>query len=245
MLSRLLDALQERLQTTLPIPDADAEAGASALAWFRAMVTEAEAIRVLGETEHAEAAVSNFRSMFEAWLQLRYLLKVCPDANDAGRQARAFALFEFSDYLVNTGGDADDVRLVEDQLRPLRQHFPAIISEIEARRNPKKKAPGNPNYWSGKGPTQMIKAVQATVKVKTKLADLYKFTSWNPHHVMAPLLNATLEYRADGSIHIQFHPRQTPEEAATHYSGLATQLLMDGWTLLQEKFSWPPLQPAS
>jgi hypothetical protein len=77
---------------------------AAALAWFHAMVTEGEAIRVLGATEFAIATNANLRSLCEAWLQLRYLLKCTEDPNDAGRRARVFALVEFRDFLAAKRG---------------------------------------------------------------------------------------------------------------------------------------------
>lgn len=230
MLDAVLDRLRATLQGGLAIPDQHAETAATLLGLFRGMIVQAEALNVLAETEFAEAGFANRRSMFEAWLQIRYITKCAADHRAAAIKCRIFALVEFRDFLVARRAEATDLAVLDGQVAAMRTKEPALVGEVEALRAGT--SPGNKLYWTGLGPTALIREVQKTIDPSTRLGDYYKFESWDAHQVMSALLDVNLVEAPDG-LHIQFGPRQVPREAAAFSAGMAVYMLVDGWQLLE------------
>jgi hypothetical protein len=213
------------------------EVAAAVLSWYRAMITEAEAISLLCATEHAESAASNLRSLCEAWLQLRYTLKCATDPNDAARRARTFALLEFHDYLLAKGAIAAELKLVTDEIAAVRALDPIVVAELEKGRATT--GPARLKYWSGKGPTGLIADVQRTIDPLTRLSDYYKLASWDAHQVMAPALNASLDPGPPPRLRLK--AKLEPAEDAMFFEAVALYFLQDGYSLIASYFDWPPL----
>lgn len=238
ILPSLLSKLQNTIDERLSVPAMEAASAAAALSWFRAMMIEGYAIAGLLSTAHVEAANANLRSLSEAWLQLRFLLKCTPDRNVAGATARAFALLELHSYLGMRSADGSSIAVVDLELAQMRRQYPGLVDDLEARRAVKGR--GRMQYWTGMGPGALAKVVQTTLGSQPRLADLYKFLSWDAHHAMAPGLNVS--HDSHGSqISLVLRTRQPAADAAAFFAKVATYFLLDGWMLLSEAYAWPSL----
>ncbi len=236
-LEQVLSPIRKALRGELDIPDGHVHTATAALGLFRAIMEQSDAIEVLRTSDAAHAASANVRSLFEAWIQLRYLLKCCDNQVAASVKCRTFALLELHDFLlVSQGADADPTA-IDKKLADLREVDDEAVEEIIRLRAGE--LGGSRFYWTGLGPTALVKRVQETIPPNTRFADLYKFLSWDAHHIMAPLLNATLQ-RRDDDWHIQGSPRQPHEEAARFASELAAQMVKDAWSLLRTELSITP-----
>lgn len=236
-LEQILSRIRQALRGGLDIPDGHVHTATAALGLFRVIMEQSEAIELFRTSDAVHAAPANLRSLFEAWIQLRYLLKCCDSQVAASVKCRTFAVLELRDFLVASEGTDADPAAIDAKLADLREVDDEAVEEVVRLRAGE--LDGSRFYWTGLGPTALVRRVQDTIPPHTRLADQYKFLSWDAHHIMAPLLNATLE-RRDDDWHIQVSPRQAPEEVARFTSELAAQMVKDAWSLLRTELSITP-----
>ena len=236
-LEQILSPIRQALRGGLDIPDEHVQTAIAALGLFRAIMEQAEAIELLRTSSDAvHAAPANLRSLFEAWIQLRYLLRCCDSQVAASVKCQTFAVLELRGFLVASQGTDADVATIDRKLADLRKVDDDAVEEVVRLRAGK--LGGSKFYWTGLGPRALVRRVQDTIPPHTRLADQYKFLSWDAHHVMAPL-DATLE-RRNTDWNIQVSPRQLPQEAARFVSQLAAQMVKDAWSLLRTELSITP-----
>lgn len=248
---RVLRAELTRLDAVInagfELPDARSETGAVALVLLRQIAVNAEAVLAISETQVAEAAIANLRTMFEAWCQLRYLLKCTPDSEESAVTCQAFSLLEFRAWLESESASAEEVAPLNEAIEVLRKRHAAGVQSAEDLRSGVTKGK-NSKYWTGLGPTALVREVSAGLPDPGHGPKFYKFTSWDAHVIMAPILEITRTTR-DGLLHLEMGPRQPPEEAAAVHCGAALELLRDSWGLartgipLSPKPSEPPQPP--
>lgn len=229
-LARALEYIRPRAQGRFELPDEEAEAAAAALSLLRTMVVHAEANLHLASTPFAEAASANLRAMFEAWIQLRYLL-TRPDRREAALRYKIFGLFEFRDYLVTTEADPEDLAVLQEEIRTVQRAELGVVEHVERLRSGK--LGGSKYYWTGMGPTALVKEVGKHLGDDDQLVRFYKYASWDAHHVLTTVLDVSQRSNG-GTPHIQFGPRQPPPEAAAFSCGVAARMLGDAWTLTIE-----------
>ena len=213
--------------------DEDLDAAAAVIGLLHTMFVHANAMLVLAKADLAEASTANARTMFEAWMQLVYLLK-CTDSREGGLKYRAFALLELRDY-VQSGEDSEDVVAIDEEIAAFAADHPALLTAIRRLRGG---GQGNRLYWTGLGPTALIEQVAPVLGDTGALRRFYKFSSWDLHHTMTPALNVRRVRTASG-VGLEFGPRQDPAEAAHFECSIAARMLASAWELATETLLKP------
>jgi hypothetical protein len=231
-LVRAVEFIRPMLQGSIAVPEHRPETAIASLALLRTMIQQCELLIKASEARLAEAASPNLRAMFEAWVQVIYLVKGI--AEDTGPiEYRAFALLEFKAYLAYASEDPTDIESIDQEIEDLRSNHPAEVKRVEQLRSSERK--GNRNYWTGLGPTALVERANKVLGPEHQLSRLYKFTSWDVHHILTAVLHIAREESAAGPT-IQLGYRQPPEEAAAFNATIAVGMLRQTWTMLRDEW---------
>lgn len=221
-----IDHVDSLLKTSLQFPDANIDAARAAFGLLRAMTEQAEAIALLATTHVVHAAGANLRSLFEAWIQLRYIVQD-KDPNREARRCIIFALTELRDRTDPDVVQGEDRTAIERQLDSYCQADPQVAAEV-ARARERKGSEGR--YWTRMGPSALAGFVEqrmpSRLKGKDVLQEYYKYASWDAHHVLTPVLRVHVDTAAtEPAIRIS-ESEYAPEEAE-YLCSLAGRMLQD------------------
>jgi hypothetical protein len=126
---------------------------------------------------------------------------------------------EFRDFLE----DPDDAIPVRKRIEAYRRSHPEIVAEVEAMCTGK-----TPPYWAGKGRKALMEEMWPD---NPGLLKLYKFLSWDSHHVMTAVVDVSMGDENEEST-LKFSHRQTPDESAGFHATMAHQMLGDAWSVV-------------
>lgn len=230
-LSHVLGFLENRLPG-LQLPGADNDVAIASMALLRAAMVQGAAVLTLGRTEVAESAEVNLRSLFEAWVNLRFLL-LHGDRTRNARKYIASAYLELRDYVAALGDSEEDVAKLDALLEKLKQADPAAVQEVVTQREDRKW------HWSGLNLTKVIDTVGAALPPKdVNLRQVYKLMSWGGHHDIAVIRDVQRTALEDGE-HVTFKHWQPQEETAEFCAYGALGFLADCWTVFAGAFGLP------
>ncbi len=184
-LASVLETARARVALGKKVPhfgEEDHDVAVVATALLRKALIQATAALTIVQTEVAEAAIPNVRSLFEAFGELHCLLQA-PDELSKARTAFLYALRQLRDYSFKWNDDPNGLARVNAQLEEIGRAVPDAYAEALARQN----------YWTKIGRAQLIEnalvAATAAAGLGADLGNrLYKLLSWDEHHVMATLL---------------------------------------------------------
>lgn len=237
-LLHLVEVLHPKLQGDIPIPSEAPEMAAACLSLLRSMVRQAELIILVADPGFSEEASANLRVIFEAWVNLIYL--VSQNGDEPAVQYRAFALLEFREHLNSSTMEHGDLEKIDALIDEIRTSHQDVVKQAQLQRSGKIKGK-NKLYWSGLGPAQLVqhaaKSIAPIVQDETQLPRFYKFTSWDAHHVLTPVLNVDRDKFRAGQIHLG--RRQPPDEAAGFNCFWAAQMIKQASSLVIRR--WPDL----
>lgn len=225
-----LEAVIARVQRwiTLPVefPDGKVDSAAATLALLRIMITHAQVVALVGAEAFVEASSANVRTMLEAWMEICSILAPGREEENA-RRCVVFGLLEFRDHSVATRTlSAEEEAQIETEIAPYREKYPDLVADVEQQRT--KKDPRNSHYWTGTGRVELIRRMEAQ-GVASTLRGIYKLLSWDAHHVIAVALQTTVRTNDSGSLEVELHPLQLPEDTGAFNRTLAARMLLKAW----------------
>lgn len=241
-LLHVVQAIHPKLQGDILTPSESPASAAACLILLRAMVRQAELIIIAAEAGFSEEATANLRVIFEAWVNLLYL--VSKSGDDFAVQYRAFALLEFRAHLMDSKSEHEDVEDIDALIEELRQKHPHVLQATELLRSGKVKGQ-NKLYWCGLGPAKLVseaaRFLSPIVQDPEQLPRFYKFTSWDAHHILTPVLNLDRDKFLAGMIHLG--RRQPADEAAQFNCFVAAGMLKQAFSAVKRR--WPALLRAN
>jgi hypothetical protein len=235
-LGGLLNYLHEQLpKTRLPVkPDLDV--AIASLILFRAAVMQGHAIHILCEAPVREMAIANLRQLFEAYVDLLYLLSHGDRAENAAR-CFIFAHMELLSYVEKYFPDDEkkaEAAKIRAELDRFKRDAPEVYAVLEDER-----AKGKPKYWSGKTRTEVVFEVgELTGHGGETLKQLYKQYSWEAHHVV----NSLRDYRiaeSEGKTEVGFGFGINPVERGEELCLNAWGFLAEAWDTFCKVFPQP------
>lgn len=208
----------------------------AAIILLRAATVQGWAIHALAGTRHREAAVANLRQMFEAWVDLRYLL-LHGDPIENAHRSFVFAHMDLLAFLQEYGaGDKElkaEAEKVTEALQGLSRNTPDVYRKVEGERK------AGSQYWSGKGRRKLIGEVgEKTGHGAKTLQGAYKLYSWEAHHVV----NFLRDFRAattEKGVEIGFGFGADAVERGEDCCERAQEMVRDGWAVFCQVFPQP------
>jgi hypothetical protein len=153
--------------------------------YFRAMVLQGRAIALLTDVGPAEIAYTNLRTLFEHYIDFRYLL-AGDDAGEKERKARRILLYAMRDltqYSAGTGFDPEAIKRMQQSQLGVMSADPELAAALE--REWRKRPHG---HWSGMTRRAVMLALDSA---KDGLVHHYKLYSWKTHGVIGPLTDVS------------------------------------------------------
>ena len=218
-LLKVLDAVRRRLDAvpTLDILDEDAAVVDVAKTYMHAMLAQARAVAVLADSGVAECSYTNLRSLFESYVDLRYLLT--SDQRIAAHRVILYAMHDLLatyDHLPDPDKEARDGVLKGIANRG--QENPAAYAAFQLDWSTRRRG-----HWSGLSRTALIRQLDPDPK---SLLLTYKALSLESHTVLA----AVLDYERD---HQGFTAQHRYREPQTKVAGFtctqATISILAAW----------------
>jgi len=230
-LSRLLGYLENRLPG-LRLSKQDGDVATAAMALLRAAMVQAAAVLTLARTQVAEAAQVNVRSLFEAWVNLRYLL-LHGDPTRNARKCIASAHLELRDHVSTLTDSEKNVAKIDALLDRLKKADAAAVQDVVAQRQERR------YHWSGLSRTKLVETVGAALPPQeVNLRQAYKVMSWDGHHDIAVIRDVQRAAMENGE-HLEFRHWQAQQETAEGCAYMALGLLADCWTVFAGAFGLP------
>jgi hypothetical protein len=197
----------------------------SALFLVRQMVLQGRAIATIVELRPAEAAYTNLRSLFEHYIDYRYLLT----GEEREQQEKAFRIQlytrrDLTSHVEKLGGfDAAALQRMGANQQDLARLEPGLAAEFEADwRQPRKRG-----HWSGKTRSEVMRVLD---RGGDALSHRYKVYSWRAHPLIGLL--------TDVSGNIQYSRIADPlghDKTGRFIVGEATGMLLDAWRGLRSQ----------
>jgi hypothetical protein len=213
-----------------------------AFAFIRMMSVQGNAVLLLCETNAtAEAAYSNLRSLFELYVDFRYLLQ--GDEKEVkiqkAHQALLYAARDLTSSAAIEGFDQERTARMLRSQTAFGARYPDLYAEFEQAWS---KSKSRPRHWSGLRRTDMIRQFGTDAD---GLRLMYKLLSWFAHGVLTPLLDVS---RTNDGATTVLGPTQSPDRVAYFACGQAAGLLEDAWRGI-EHHGWsrpgPGVPPAA
>jgi Family of unknown function (DUF5677) len=189
---------------------------------FRQIIVQARCIPVLvSEVGPSEAAYTNLRTMYEHYMDLRYLLQGNPQEQQ--RKALRIHLYARWDVIrhLPTIGGAESLRDELAEWLQVDNELTTIVQGEWQKQRP-------PNHWSGTSRTATIRAVNPDPK--GNLND-YKFLSWMAHPFTAHVITSVKASPVYTEVADVFEPQST----ARILCRKATRVLLRSWGILNEQ----------
>lgn len=231
-LDKIGAAIHSTMQT-LRVPvhnDDDKDLSRTTKSLLLFLVTQAAAIREIIRTENASAAYPNLRSLFEATVELEYLLRHGNKFINA-RKMMIYALREWRSLLAEIASDeqeAAELVRVNVQLDEYRQRDPVAMKAIDDLRWG--------HHWSGQSRTNLIKTVDSRIGPDPGwMAQFYRTLSWEAHATTACLLNVR-EIEVDGELVHRHAHSMTPAENRANVAEYTARILIYAWNLFCDAF---------
>jgi hypothetical protein len=192
-----------------------------ARSYMRAILAQGTAIAWLADSGAAECSYSNLRSLFEAYLDLRFLLT----GERQGSRARRVILYAMHDLLetadtLGLGGEERDG--IRDGIAAYADEDPPTYAAFLADWSQKRRS-----HWSGMTRSSIMRALDPEPLV---LTIRYKAYSWESHGV----LSAVLDHVRDASGHAGHEYRQSQAEVAAHTCVEASWSILASWGGMKE-----------
>jgi hypothetical protein len=187
------------------------------------ILKQGRAIALLADSGVAECAYSNLRSMFEAYVDLRYLLM-----GDQKASALRVVLYAIHDLIAGSdqAGIADSEARAGalDLIESWGQEDPATLNAFKADWDGRRRG-----HWSGMSRTALIRHLDPDPR---SLLVTYKALSWESHGVLSAILDHMRESPSSGATH-QYRDPQPRVADFTCTQAVVT--LMASWRGLEAK----------
>lgn len=230
-LNAALDFIGERFQAPrLTVGAHEDDLAAVALALIRVMIVQGEAIAALAATPFAEAAHVNLRALFEAWLDISYLLAPEDRAEQVKRARKALAhgydsAIKFANEQIP--GDTDIESLVRERKRVIDAD-PAAYKELQQ--------VGDKRFWSGTSRKRLAGIIESLPAMKGMgLASFYTLLSFDSHNLIAHIRDVVRE-EGDGEVILHHRHFLTATEAGEFYSTVCAKLIASAWEAFARTF---------
>lgn len=209
----------------------DLESFVIVTSFIRLGLSYAKAIVTLLQEAQAEATPPLHRSLYELWVELRFLLRSGNPEQNAARFS-INTMLELEDFIEQRKPDFDDDAIAEIQstISSYEASHPEITEAIREQRRRRR------FHWSGMSRSRMEREVAGHD------TSLYKVMSWEAHVVLSPMRDVEIVMEAGNSATLTFEPRNTPMVDAEFIAYSAGGILFLMWNEYAKHFELPQIQ---
>lgn len=175
--------LMRELDVGFSVKDGEADAVEACYAFLRAILLHGQSTIILVRQNRGEAASANVRAMFEAWMQLLFVV-TAEDRASTAQRARIFAVLEVleSPFALGTRPELRDIQ--NRALDKLAADYPDALADARLQRAGKVQG-RSPKYWTGMSPTALVDLISKRFDMGDVMRTYYKWSSYDAHHVLA------------------------------------------------------------
>ena len=193
--------------------------------FIRLGLSYAKAIDTLLQEDQAEATPPLHRSLYELWVELRFLLR----SGNPEQNAAKFSIntiLELEDFIEQRKSDFDDDSIagIQRTISSYEASHPEIMDAIREQRRRRR------FHWSGMSRSRMEREVAGHD------TPLYKVMSWESHVVLSPIRDLEIVMKEGNSATLKFEPRNTPMVDAEFIAYSAGEILFFMWNEYAKHF---------
>lgn len=199
--------------------------------FMRVGLSYAKGIVALLQEEQAEATPPLHRSLYEVWVELKFLLR----SGDPEENAARFSIntvLEMEDFIEQRKSDVSDSAIagLQRTISSYEASHPEIMDAIREQRRRRR------FHWSGMSRSRMEREVAGHD------TSLYKVMSWEAHVVLSPMRDLEIVTEEGNSATLKFKPRNTPMVDPEFIAYSAGGILFFMWNEYAKHFELPLVQ---
>lgn len=195
--------------------------------FIRLALAYAKGVHLLIEQQLITAAAPIERSIYEMWVEHRYLLSVGLKTENA-RKIMINATMELRDFIQknNDQFSAEQKKDFNKSLISYKTEYPDLYMIIERQRKQRF------YHWSGISRSRMEQVVSVP-----GTANIYQYLSWEAHAVMSPIRDIHLNTNKEGTVKsLEFKMLADAEEESERIAWTVGGILFYMWNDYAEQF---------